>query len=298
MDTAVALGNFDGVSKAHAAIIRKTVETAKARGLRSVAYIIEPHPRTQRMPEKPVQLLTPLPRKIALIESLGVDFVHIERRGQAILELSPAAFLKDILIGELQAAFLVAGFNYRFGKNAAGDADLLKTLAEAHGISCEIVPSVLEAGAPQSSTRLRALLEKGDVESVNRMSYAPYAMGGVVEKGKQLGRTLSFPTINIAIKKDVLIPRKGVYISRTKIGGRTYEGITNIGENPTVEHACVRMESHLFDYTGDAYGQYAETTLLQFVRPEMQFASLQKLSAQIAADKETAIIYFKEEKKQ
>lgn len=298
MGTAVALGNFDGVSKAHAGLIQQMVKAAKERGLRAGVYLLEPHPRTQLVPENPIRLITPLPKKIWLIEQLGVDFVEVEKRGKLILELSPEQFVQNILQKELDAKYVMAGFNYRFGKHACGDAALLQSICAKCGIVCEIFPSVTEGGAPISSTRLRNLLSIGDIESVNRFSFAPYSIGGIVKEGKHLGRTIGFPTINIPIEKDVFLPKKGVYISRTRVDGEIYNSITNIGENPTVEHADIRMESHLFDYTGDAYGQKAETTLLKFVRAEQAFRTTEALKAQITADVKTAILYFEGEKQQ
>ncbi len=292
MQSAVALGNFDGVHKAHAALIEKTVQEAKKRSLRATAYILDPHPRTLLHPEEPVRLLTSIERKTELLHELGIDSVYTERRGKEILQLTPPAFVEKILKEELAAKFVVVGFNYRFGKNAAGDAEEMKRLCRENKIDCTIMNPVMESGKPVSSTRLRAMLAMGDTETVNRLSFRPYTLDGVVQKGKQLGVTLGFPTMNIAIERDMLVPRHGVYISRTYIDGIAYGSVTNIGVNPTVENTSVRMESHLLAYKGDAYGKKVSVEFLAFIRDEKAFPSLEALCMQIEKDKQAAITYF------
>ena len=147
-------------------------------------------------------------------------------------------------------------------------------------------------GEPLSSTRLRAFLKEGDVVRIRRASFAPYTIEGTVEEGKKLGRTLGFPTLNIEIPKELLLPRRGVYISRTRVLGKEYESITNIGQNPTVEKARPRAESHLLDFSGEVYGENAEIALLEFIRPEQKFPSVAALIDQIRQDKEKARQFF------
>ena len=168
----------------------------------------------------------------------------------------------------------------------------MQSLCTERNIDCEIVNPIAEEGEVVSSTRLRSLLEEGDVESVNRLSFRPYILEGEVTTGKKLGKTLGFPTMNIAIGKEMLVPRRGVYISRTFIDGAAHKSVTNIGINPTVEKAEVRMESHLLDFEGDAYGKNARVELIRFIREETRFSSVDALSAQIQKDRQAAITYF------
>ncbi len=292
MATAIALGNFDGVHKAHASLVRHMKEYAEKAGLESVVYMFVPHPRLLLCPERSPGLLMTAEMKTRRLLEIGVDRVQAEVRGTEILRLSPADFVKKILVGELQAAYVTAGFNYRFGKNAAGDAALLQRLCQEAGIRCEIMERVESGREPISSTRLRHLLAEGDVAAVNAMSFAPYTLSGVVQTGKKLGREIGFPTLNIEIPLQLQLPRKGVYVSRTRLGDRSYASVTNIGQNPTVERAVPRAESHLLAFSDEVYGAEAEITLLQFLRPERQFPDVEALRAQIRRDTEQAGLYF------
>lgn len=292
MGTAIALGNFDGVHKAHEALVRHMLDAAEKRGLVSMAYVFHPHPHVLLGKGKSPSLLMTTEMKVRRLSEIGTEKVHLETRGMDVLSLSPEAFVEKVLIGELNARYVTAGFNYRFGKNAAGDAARLKALCSANGITCEIMDSVETGGAPISSTRMRALLINGDVKSVNAMSFAPYTLTGKVQTGKKLGHTIGFPTVNVEIPAELLVPRKGVYISLTKIGNTVYKSVTNIGQNPTVENAVPRAESHLLDFSEEVYGRETEITLLEYIRPEQKFSGITELCAQIRQDTETTRQYF------
>lgn len=292
MATAIALGNFDGVHKAHAALVRRMTDYARGEGLAAVVYIFDPHPRRVLFPDRPPALLMTTAMKTRRLLEAGAGRVHTETRGMEILGLSPEAFVKQVLADELDAAYVTAGFNYRFGKNAAGDAGLLQKLCAGHGIRCEIMEKMESGQAPISSTRLRQALAAGDMAAFNELSFAPYAFSGTVQTGKKLGREIGFPTLNIEFPGELLLPRKGVYVSRTRIGEREYESVTNIGQNPTVEQAVPRAESHLLDFSGEVYGMEAEITLLDFLRPEQSFSGVEALRAQIRRDTEETRLYF------
>lgn len=292
MGRAVALGNFDGVHIAHAALIQNMAAYAKENHLESLAYVLEPHPRRILNPKVPLSLLMPTALKEKRLRAAGADRVFLERRGMEILSLSPEEFVDRILIKELDAAFVTAGFNYRFGKGAAGDAALLSALCKERGIACHILEPMEFDGAPISSTRMRRLLEAGEMEAFNAMSLAPYTISGEVQKGKQLGKTLGFPTLNLEIGSELLLPKKGVYISRTEIDGKGYPGVTNLGQNPTVEEARPRAETYLFGFYKEAYGKTAEVQLLAFLRPEQKFEDISALCTQMQKDTEIAKRYF------
>ncbi len=292
MGTAVALGNFDGVHKAHEKLLRDMLFYAKEKNIKSLAYVFSPHPKALLVPcTMPGLLMTEEMRKRRILE-IGVDKVWEEKRGMEILSLSPEEFFNTILVGELHAEFVTAGFNYRFGKGAKGDAALLEKLCRDAGIVCRILGPMETDGTPISSTRLRALLAEGRIEDVNAQSFAPYTLSGVVQRGKRLGKTLGFPTMNIEIPKALLLPKRGVYASFVNIDGTIYRGITNIGQNPTVETAVPRAETYIFDFDGDLYGKHADVTLLTFVRPERKFPDTDALSAQIQKDTAQIKLYF------
>lgn len=292
MGTAVALGSFDGVHKAHEHLVRHMTDYAKSNGLESVVYVFEPHPRALLFPNHMPGLLMTTSMKMRRLLEIGADRVHLEKRGMAVLSLTPEEFVKNILRDELDAQHVTAGFNYRFGKNAAGDATLLQTLCKKYGMTCRIIDGILYGGEAVSSTRLRSLLEAGDIRGVNALSFAPYTLEGEIKEGKKLGRKIGFPTMNIEIPPGLLVPKKGVYASRTLVGGKVYRSVTNIGQNPTVEEASPRTESHLFGFSGEAYGENAAVTLLEFLRPEQRFADVQALSTQIRQDIEKTRLFF------
>lgn len=292
MGTAIALGNFDGVHLAHAALVQLAAAYANKNSTKSLAYVFEPHPKLLLAKEANIRLLMTAETKEARLCEAGIDEVYFERRGMEILSLSPEAFVKTVLKKQLDASFVTAGFNYRFGRGASGDAAQLTALCHAHGIECRIMEPMEAEGAPVSSTRLRHLLSEGDIKAYNALSFWPYTVSGTVKKGKQLGGTIGFPTMNIEIDKALLLPKKGVYISRTYLDGSWYESVTNIGKNPTVEEAQPRAESHLLHFSEAAYGKKADIQLLEFVRPEQKFSDLTALCAQIEKDKAQAIQYF------
>ena len=292
MGTAIALGNFDGVHIAHKALVENMLFATAHKNVKRVVYLFEPHPRFLLFPSSPPRLLMETDLKVRRLLALGADEVFLEKRGMEILSLTPRDFVEKILRDQFGAEYVTAGFNYRFGKNAEGDAEMLKTLCKEFGIACEIMERVSAFDAPVSSSRLRALLEEGDISLYNKMSTAPYTIIGKVEEGKHLGRTLGFPTLNVPISPTLLLPKKGVYISRTKLLGKEYKGVTNVGHNPTVENAPARAETYLLDFSGEAYGETAETELLAFLRPETKFADISALQGQIQKDTEETRLYF------
>ncbi|MBQ7037226.1 MAG: bifunctional riboflavin kinase/FAD synthetase [Clostridia bacterium] len=292
MGTAIALGNFDGVHNAHRQLIEKMLAFARKRKTESIVYVFEPHPRFLLCPSAPPALLMETDLKVRRLIEIGADRVVLEKRGLDVLSLTPREFVEKILVEELGAVYVTAGFNYRFGKNAKGDAETLKTLCKEYGITCEIMESVCEAGAPVSSTRLRTLLAEGDVKTVNALSFAPYTLLGTVQEGKKLGRSIGFPTLNVPLSENLLLPKKGVYISETRILNKVYKSVTNIGQNPTVEKALPRAESYLLGFDAEVYGEKAEITLLDFLRPETKFDSVEALRRQIEKDTEETRLYF------
>lgn len=294
MGTAIALGNFDGVHIAHAALVQLATAYADEHNIISGAYVFEPHPRVLLCPETDVKLLMTAKMKARRLCEAGAWRVYFEKRGMEILSLSPKDFVKKILCEELDAQFVVAGFNYRFGAGASGDAKMLMALCRASGIDCRIMEPMEKGGTPVSSTRLRALLASGDIKEYNALSFKPYTVSGTVIKGKQLGRTLGFPTMNTEIPNMLLLPKKGVYISRTFVDGKWYGSVTNIGQNPTVESALPRAESYLLGFSGEVYGKETDTELLEFIRPEQKFPDVRALCAQIQKDTETAKAYFED----
>ncbi len=280
MKKSIILGNFDGVHIAH----KKLIESACQKG-NSTAFIFDKHPST--LLGKSVPVIMPNSIKKEIIEDLGCQ-VHFEPLTSEILATEPESFVRDILCKNFAPDFVFAGYNYTFGKNGAGGADDLKAYGKKYGFSVEIIDEIKFMGKTVSSTLVRELLQNGDIESANKILSKPYRIRAKVTKGKKLGRTLGFPTINTEFEENLVIPAFGVYVSNTIIEGKAYKSITNIGTNPTVENAVPRAESYIFDFSEDLYGKTVDVILLKKLRDEKKFSGKEELMVAVKEDINTA----------
>ncbi|MBO4897989.1 MAG: bifunctional riboflavin kinase/FAD synthetase [Clostridia bacterium] len=282
-ETAVALGNFDGVSKAHKKLIETLAAAAKDKSLYSVAFIFETHPlRVLRGDTYKVLMTNEKKREILL--SLGIDEVIFEPTTKELLGMSPEAFAKDVLRDRFSAKTVAAGFNYTFGRGGAGDAALLKKLGEKYGFEAIIMDDIKDGDETVSSTVLKAALSAGDIIKYNRFSYMPYSIKGEVEHGKSLGHKKLFPTANVTPPDFLYLPKSGVYKTETQVLGKKYKSITNIGVNPTVEQAKKRSETYIPSFSGDIYGETIEVTFLEKIRDEHKFKNTDELKKQLQKD--------------
>ena len=281
--TAVALGNFDGVSKAHKELIENLVSAAKNSNLYSVAYIFETHPLKVLQGDGFKVLMTNAKKREVLL-SLGIDEVLFEPTTREILETSPEDFAKNILCKRFSAALVAAGFNYTFGKGGKGTPALLCEYGNNLGFDVLITDNIVRENESVSSTLLKAALASGDIKKYNRFSYLPYSIGGKVEHGKSLGKKLGLPTANITPPDFLCLPPNGVYKTETLVCGKKYKSITNIGVNPTVEHAKKRSETHIPNFSGDIYGENIEVIFLDKIRDEHKFKNTEELKIQIEKD--------------
>lgn len=276
-DTAVALGFFDGVHLGHRAVLRAAAEG----GLLPAAFTFSTANRTPG--GKTGGRIYPDALRVRLLGESGMQLV-IMPDFSAIADMQPEAFA-DFLCKALRARLVTCGEDYRFSAGARADAMQLQALCAQRGCRVKIVPPVLGEGERVSSTRIRQLLREGEIEKASRLLGSPYQIDAPVEHGRQLGRTLGFPTLNQALPEDGALPRYGVYASQALVDGLWQKAITNIGVQPTVgEGSAVRAETFLTGYSGDLYGRQVRLQLLSFLRPERQFADIEALRAQILAD--------------
>ena len=275
---AVALGSFDGVHMGHMDVLRQAA-ARKQEGLRTAVFTLSGLIGNA----KPVKRLISDARQEELFQGLGFDFLY-RVDFASVRHMSPEAFVRDILHEKLQAKVVCCGFNYHFGCKGAGDSALLTRLCAEYGIHTVVVPPRTCEGAPVSSTRIRALLEDGDVAAVRRLLGRPYAIAFPVVHGRKLGRTIGLPTINQPIPADYVLPRFGVYASSTVIDGRRYHAVTNVGVKPTVGSDGPLAETWIIGFSGDLYGRTVPVELLAFLRPEQKFASVEALRQQIVRD--------------
>ena len=279
----LALGNFDGVHLGHAHLLH-AAHTARPDAPRAVVTF-EPHPRSVFRPDDPPFRLTPSPVRTALLEALGVRQVFEIRFDEAFSEMTAEAFVTEVLHDALGGVHLACGADFAFGHRRGGNANFLESRAEALGIGLTLVPALVDAGGPISSSRIRRALQDGYPERAAELLGRDWAVTGTVVHGDQRGRTIGFPTANIALGEH-LEPARGVYAVLARLpDGRVIPGVANVGRRPTVaEGAISRLEAHLFDFTEDLYGQVLSVALHRFIRAERKFDSFDALRAQIVAD--------------
>ncbi len=283
----VALGNFDGVHRGHAHLVRAA--HAARPDLKLAVLTFEPHPRELFRPDDPPFRLTLSAERADALAALGVKLVYEVAFDEAFSHLTGERFIADVLQGGLGAAHLACGPDFAFGHRRGGGVALLAARAEALGMGLTIVPPLADAQGPLSSTRIRRVLQDGYPERATADLGRPWAIRGAVAHGDKRGRTIGYPTANVALGRH-LEPARGVYAAVVRLAhGREHAGVANIGRRPTVSDGVEsRLEVHLFDFDGDLYGQEISVALHAYLRAEQKFASFDALRGQIAADAEAA----------
>lgn len=295
MHRAIALGFFDGVHLGHQALLRRAVERGGALGMVPAVFTFDRSPR-EFVTGTPVPLLTTVRERSRSVRALfpGMEVITVSF-DRAMMTMPWEDFVV-MLCGTYQAGWLVAGHDFRFGHRNAGTPELLVRKAEELGLGCDIIPAVKLEGVTVSSTHIRALLERGDVEAAARFLGRPFAIAGPVRHGKGIGSSrLGRPTVNLVPDEHQLVPAYGVYAARVEIEGRIYPAVTNVGVRPTVDtDGGMTVESHLLEPAADLYGAGCRVEFLRMLRPERRFESLEALRAQIARDAAAANTFFQE----
>jgi len=288
----IATGFFDGVHLGHREVIAKLVNTARERGEESMVVTFWPHPRTVlRKEARSLRLLTSLDEKKALLRSLGVDHVEVLPFTREFAALTMEQYLSEYIIGRLGGTALMVGYDNRMGSDCTEPGQLAE-VATRLGLEVLTAPMVPSGtGLAVSSTKVRAALEAGDMESASAMLGYDYSLFGVVVAGNQIGRTLGFPTANMQLYEPLkLVPANGVYFAKVDTLGQQFYGMCNIGVRPTVGSGNARtIETHIFAFDEEIYGLDMRVTLLTKIRDEVHFESLTQLSAQLAKDKEQCL---------
>ncbi len=279
----IALGNFDGIHKGHQKVIATCIEQAQERGVKSAVYTFAKHHKTVFGDLSKVITHTEA-KKAVLLEKLKPDYLLLQDADEAFLAKAPEVFVKQILKETLKASLVVVGSHYSFGVKGVGNTDLLKALCAKEGIEVMVLPLMYEDGVLLSSTQIREYISAGNMEQANRMlGYDFFVMGEVVH-GNHIGDTIGFPTINIAVNAEQILPVYGVYASVTEIDGVLYHGVSNVGLKPTVGADRPLIETHLFGVRKNFYGMQAKVSLKKQLRTEKRFSGLDELKAQIALD--------------
>lgn len=285
----VALGNFDGFHAGHQAVVARMVARARAEGRPAIVATFDPHPRRYFQPHLPPFRLTSLDQRERLFGEAGADAMLVFGFDAALAGLSAEAFAAERLAAMVGAAGVVTGTDFTFGKGRSGDVAVLRSLGAQYGFVAETVAPVGDGQAVVSSSRIRDALREGRPREAAAMLTRPFAVEGVVEPGAQLGRQLGYPTANLSMGK-YLRPAYGIYAVTGRLGdGRVLKGAANLGIRPTIAGEPIELlEPYFFDFSGDLYGQTIEVALIDYLRPEAKFESLDALKVQMALDCERA----------
>jgi riboflavin kinase/FMN adenylyltransferase len=279
----VTIGNYDGLHLGHQAIIKRVIELAKEGKGEAVVLTFEPHPVKFFHPELQIPLITPYRKKMMLLTQYGVDVtINLPFTGE-IARMSAKEFIQKIVQRHIGPRWVVVGFNFTFGKGRTGTSEELKKIGESLGFSVEIIPPFHVDGEVVSSTRIRELIARGEIQEANRMLGGNFFMLGKVIHGHARGKGLGFPTANLEITQD-LYPNDGVYAATVMVDERRYDGVVNIGTNPTFDDEQLAVEVFLFDYQGDLYGKELQVALIDKIRAEQTFPSVELLVHQIEKD--------------
>ena len=279
---AVTMGKFDGIHRGHRKLVKK-IKERKAFGEQAVLFAIDASSNMILTSEE----------RASLLEKMGIDVLVECRLNDRIRHMKAENFIKEILMGDLGASYVVVGEDNRFGFERKGNPQLLKEFGEHYGFEVEVLSKEMDGRRKISSTFIREELKKGNMEKITSLMGADYFVEGKVVHGRGMGHKVLLPTTNLVPPKSKILPPNGVYVTSSSFQGRIYHGITNIGYKPTVGESFVGVETYLFDCKEDLYGQECRVDFKKFLRPERKFPSLEALKDRLLADAEDGKEYFR-----
>lgn len=286
----IAIGNFDGVHRGHQTVLNRALELAKSRGVPALVLTFEPHPRTVFNPDKPVFRLTPAPVRAQVLEAMGFHSVIEYPFDREFSSRSAEEFVRSILVDWLGATEVVTGFDFHFGKGREGGPAFLMEAGKRNGFGVTLVDAFRDEGAEVvSSSRIRRLLAEGNVSEAAGLLGYRFTVEAEVVKGQQLGRTLGYPTANMALAPEAEL-KPGIYAVRLRRpDGSLHDGVASFGYRPTVtDNGAPLLETYVFDFSGDLYGEHCRVSFFGHLRDELKFAGLEPLVEQIRKDEEEA----------
>ncbi len=287
--TVVTIGTFDGLHLGHRKIIERVVQSARKEGFLATVFTFFPHPRMVVQHDESLRLIHTLEEKKRVFDSLGIDLLVVQPFNEVFAQLTAEEFVSTILVKHLKVKKVIIGYDHRFGCNRTANINDMRLFGEKYGFAVEEI-SVQEVDAVSvSSTKIREALNRGDVTTAEHYLGTPYSLTGTVVHGLKLGRTLGYPTANIEVtEKYKLIPKDGVYVVCSYIGGRKVYGMMSIGKNPTIEGKGASIEVYFFDFDGDLYGQELTIEFIQYLREEQRFDTIEHLKEQLQNDETAA----------
>ncbi len=289
---ALTIGNFDGVHLGHRQLLRHVVERAREQSVEAAALTFEPHPIRVLAPDRAPQSLSSPDERARLIEQLGINLLVVLPFTHKLAHLSPESFVHDILSEQLRAALVCVGPNFRFGYRQAGDTAKLVELSRREGFVLEVVPAVRVRGQMVSSTEIRRLLALGSVHMAGRLLGRPFQNSGSTVAGQGVGHRLTVPTLNLAPIEEQL-PRPGVYVTRTHLGGKSFLSVTNVGSRPTFGEHRLTVETHLLNFDGSVQESTMTIEYLHRLRDEIKFENPGALKLQIQKDVRRSLKFFR-----
>jgi riboflavin kinase/FMN adenylyltransferase len=279
----ITIGNFDGIHLGHQQIFKEIKNKAFELKGDSIVYTFDPHPVNILMPQKQVPLITSFSEKMKLLEASGIDIVICEEFTVEYANLSPRQFVKDILLDKIGVKAIFVGYDYAFGKGREGDINTLRQLGEEFDFQVNTVDVIKLGGVNVSSTKIRDFIQKGEVKEVARFLGRDYSISGKVGKGKSRGKGLGFPTANLKSIIE-LIPKPGIYVTHVLYRGDPYQGVVNIGFNPTFKDKTLSVEAHILDFNRDIYDEDIRISFVDRLRDEKAFNGPDELVKQIDKD--------------
>ncbi|HQZ25728.1 MAG TPA: bifunctional riboflavin kinase/FAD synthetase [Flavobacterium sp.] len=292
--TILTLGTFDGVHIGHRKILEKVTQNTESDTTESLVLTFFPHPRMVLQGQSDVKLLNTIGEKIDLLETLGVQNLVIHPFDEVFSKLTAEEFVKTVLVEQFHIQKIIIGHDHRFGRNRTANIDDLIAFGQQYDFEVEQISVQEIKEVSISSTKIRNALTEGNMALANDYLGYEYFLTGTVSRGKQLGRTIGFPTANLMIEgNDKLIPQNGVYVVKSIINQKTIFGMMNIGFNPTVAGEKLSVEVHYFDFDADLYDQEIRVSILEYLRAEQKFSSVPLLKEQLEKDKDAAWTYIK-----
>lgn len=288
--TAVALGNFDGLHKGHMKLLSMLMDVSQDNGLHSVVYTFDKHPVNILKGENTLKLIADNDYKQELLAGCHLDTLFFESF-DAVRNLSPEEFVRDILVGKLNMKVAVVGLHNHYGKDSEGDVKMLREFGQKYGFLVHMIKPLYLGDFLCSSTKIRALIENGEVEKAADLLGRPFKIRNIVVQDKMLGRTLGYPTANMIPAAGQLIPKFGVYGTTAFIDGVAYQAITNVGDSPTIGDGAVRIETYIIGFDGDVYDESLEIEFLFKIREQRAFQNLEELKAQLAEDEKVRLAH-------
>ena len=291
---AVSVGTFDGLHIGHRKILQSVRDRARAGGDRAAVVTFDPHPMRVLQPDRAPLMIQTLPQRLSGFEQMGLDAALVLRFDRALSLVSPEDFIERILVGGLRARAILVGANFRFGHHGAGDVHMLSKVGKREGFDVEIVPAVEIGGQIVSSTAIRGAVTSGNVAGAVPLLGRAFSLTGEIRPGAGRGRTILFPTLNLAPEQE-LLPKLGVYATESAVGGKLYASVTNVGTRPTFNGAGITVESHLFGFSENFTEGLMEVRFHERIRDERKFSGAGELRSQIALDIEAARKFFSEQ---